>query len=549
MRTKSLEKLTLYIFFLLYLFIGIYTLEDYGINIEEHTQLYSGFYWLNYVFEFFEIDFLKNNLKSFLNHIAQDTNLPNPSIYTYGPIFDLPTAFIDLLNNNIDNSQNFKRRHLFVFLIFFISSIVFFKILNNRFSNFFSSFFGTVLYIFSPRIYGDSFHNNKDIIFLSLVVFSIFFIFKLFKKKKIKNIIFFSLFAALATSTRIMGLFLPVSLILFFFLEKQNIKLKNNFKYICLTIISYFFFLYVHFPFLWEAPFENFIKYITNSRDWVFSYYILFNGEYVLTTSLPDSYIFAWIGISTPILNLILFFCGFILIFKRLFIRVININEFTHYNCDFWRSKKEMKDNFIIFNLISILSILIFLNVSLVSGWRHLYFLNIFIIYIGIFFLNFIFIKFKKHQMKLILFFLLLFTPNIYKIFIFHPFQSLYLNEILSKSDKNKFLIDREGLSRLDSINKILDLENNNNIISIANASFIPYYRIKDKLSKKQQIRLKFVGREYENSDYIYNNYVYEVDPAFNNKYVIPSNFQQIYSLEIDGIKIYEIYKKKFKIK
>jgi len=151
--------------------------------------------------------------------------------------------------------------------------------------------------------------------------------------------------------------------------------------------------------------------------------------------------------------------------------------------------------------------------------------------------------------MKLILFFLLLFTPNIYKIFIFHPFQSLYLNEILSKSDKNKFLIDREGLSRLDSINKILDLENNNNIISIANASFIPYYRIKDKLSKKQQIRLKFVGGEYENSDYIYNNYVYEVDPAFNNKYVIPSNFQQIYSLEIDGIKIYEIYKKKFKIK
>ena len=77
MRTKSLEKLTLYIFFLLYFFIGIYTLEDYGINIEEHTQLYSGFYWLNYVFEFFEIDFLKNNLKSFLNHIAQN----NVSVY------------------------------------------------------------------------------------------------------------------------------------------------------------------------------------------------------------------------------------------------------------------------------------------------------------------------------------------------------------------------------------------------------------------------------------------------------------------------------------
>ena len=131
-----------------------------------------------------------------------------------------------------------------------------------------------------------------------------------------------------------------------------------------------------------------------------------------------------------------------------------------------------------------------------------------------------------------------------YKIIIFHPYQSLYLNEFLNKKEKNNFLIDREGLSRFDSINKILELENNKEIINIANASFIPYYRIKDAITKDQRLRLNFIGREYDYADYIYNNYVYEVDPNFNDKYDIPPNFKQIYSLEIDEIKIYEIYKR-----
>ena len=544
MKTKKLERLILCSFFLFYLIIGIYTLEDYGINIEEHTQLYSGFYWLDYVFNFFDIDFLKDEIKIFLDKVAWDSSLPNPEVFTYGPVFDLPAAFIEVLSNSFDNNFYFKQRHFLVFLVFFISSFVFFKILASRFNNFFINFFGTLLYIFSPRIYGDSFHNNKDIIFLSLVVLSIYFTFKLFKKKTIKNILFFSLFSALATSTRIMGLFLPVSIILFFLLEKLNIKSKNNFKYIGLTVISYFLFLYLHWPFLWESPVVNFFEYISKSKDWVFSYYILFNGKYILTTSLPDSYIFTWIGISTPILNLILFLFGIYFLSRRFFLRLISIDRFKQYNCDFWRNRNEMKDNFIIFNLFSIIAILIFLNVSLVSGWRHLYFLNIFIVYVGVFSLKYVFIKFRKFKNKIMFIFLILFIPNMYKIIIFHPYQSLYLNEILNKKEKNNFLIDREGLSRFDSINKILELENNKEIINIANASFIPYYRIKDAITKDQRLRLNFIGREYDYADYIYNNYVYEVDPNFNDKYDIPPNFKQIYSLEIDEIKIYEIYKR-----
>ena len=121
----------------------------------------------------------------------------------------------------------------------------------------------------------------------------------------------------------------------------------------------------------------------------------------------------------------------------------------------------------------------------------------------------------------------------------------MYFNEILNSKKKNSFLIDREGLTQLDSIHKILSITTNEKKINIANASFIPYYRTKDALSENNKNRVNFVGTEYNKADYIYNNYVYEVDPKYNKKYNIPPNFKKVYQLELNGVKMYEIYKKK----
>ena len=539
MKIKKTSNLIIYVFFLIYLTLGLFTLKDYGINIEEHTQLYSGIYWLNYIYDFFEIN-KSNELINLLNQISRDTQLPNPAKYTYGPVYDVPIAFLEVWLNTQDRSLSFEVRHFFIFIIFFISTYFFFKILDKRFKNFFVSFFGLLLFIFSPRIYGDSFHNNKDIIFLSLVVISIYFAFKIFEKKKIKNILLFSLFSALATSTRIMGLFLPVSIILFIFLSDQNKNIKKI-RYYILIVIFYFLFLILHWPFLWEAPIENFLQYIKNSQEWIFSYYILYNGKYILTTNLPDSYIFTWIGVTTPIINVILLLLGFCFVVNRLFLRFILIDKVQSNYSDFWRSKNEMKDYFIFFNLTTILSTLLFLNVSLVSGWRHLYFLNIFIVYLAAYSLNIILLRLKSYKIKILI--LLTLIPNFMKIIEFHPYQSLYFNELLSDKRKNSFLIDREGISRLDSINIILDIDNKNEI-NVANASFVPYYRISDVLNESDKKRINFVGTDYDKADYIYNNYVYEINPEYDDKYKIPKNFEMIYKLEIDGIIIYEIYKR-----
>ena len=70
-------------------------------------------------------------------------------------------------------------------------------------------------------------------------------------------------------------------------------------------------------------------------------------------------------------------------------------------------------------------------------------------------------------------------------------------------------------------------------------------------LKKKEEVakeddkkRLNFVGQEYNKADYIYTNYIYEVDIRYNNKYKIPENFKEFDKLIIDEIPIYTIYKR-----
>lgn len=547
MKKNKINNLILYSFFFIYFFIGIYSFKDYGVNIEEHTQVYSGFYWLNYIYDFFNINFLKNDLIEKLAKISSDKNLPNPQIYTYGPVFDVPVAFLELLFRGID-SPFFYFRHLLIFSIYFLSSIFVFKIFKLRFKNFFVCIFGTILFIYSPRLYGDSFHNNKDILFLSLIIFSIYFFFKFLKKNNIKYILLFALFSALSTSTRVIGLFLPVSVLIFLFFDNINKESKNKFFiYLIIIFLSYLFFLYVHWPYLWSAPLDNFLNYLYKSSNWIYSYFILFNKQYLLTTGLPDSFIYVWVAITTPIFNLVLFFLGTFFLLKRFFKRFISIELFNHnMNSDLWRSKNEMIDNFILLNFFAILSFLLFLHVPFVSGWRHVYFLNFFLIYIGTFYLHLLFLRFKNIDKLIASIILILIVPNIYKVIVFHPFQSLYFNELLNNEQKKGFLIDREGLSRLDSINKILKMEKSNNkVISIANASFLPYYRVQDAIKLYKKPKLRFVGREYEKADYIYNSFVYEVDPKFNKKYQIPDNFDLIYTLKVDEIIVYELFKKR----
>ena len=78
--------------------------------------------------------------------------------------------------------------------------------------------------ILSPRIFADSFYNNKDLIFLSLFIISIYFTVNFINQITYANSFFAALTCAFATDVRIIGIIAPLIILLFFFLEAAGNK-------------------------------------------------------------------------------------------------------------------------------------------------------------------------------------------------------------------------------------------------------------------------------------------------------------------------------------
>ncbi len=75
-------------------------------------------------------------------------------------------------------------------------------------------------------------------------------------------------------------------------------------------------------------------------------------------------------------------------------------------------------------------------------------------------------------------------------------------------------------------------------------ASWLPLQRSLQLLDKTEREKIQIVGQEFDEADYIYTNFISEVDKNFNKKYKIPSNFIKIDEYVLDKIRVYEIYKK-----
>ena len=179
---NSISKKITFLFFFLFFLIGVLTYKDYGISVDEEFQRSSGLYWLNYILNF-------TPFNEFANEVAQKFQqskgftISDAEIHKYyGVIFDLPAVLLEIIFDINDSRNFFYFKHFLTFSLFFFGSIFFYKLLLNRFSNNFIALMGTIFFVFSPRIYGNSFYNPKDIIFLSILCMAMYFCFKLFDR-------------------------------------------------------------------------------------------------------------------------------------------------------------------------------------------------------------------------------------------------------------------------------------------------------------------------------------------------------------------------------
>tara|TARA_B110000259_G_scaffold134288_1_gene151373 strand:+ start:558 stop:2213 length:1656 start_codon:yes stop_codon:yes gene_type:complete len=545
-KIKSTHSIFLFLTYFIIVIAVLSTFRDFGIHIEEKFHRMNGLYWLNYISHIFNFEKI-NSITEIKMKEVSDYTLSSVAYYNkYGVIFDLPLAYIEILFNIKKIENVYYLKHLLSFLIFLLSSFFFYKILFQRFNNFFLSLAGTILFITTPRIFGDSFFY-KDILFLSFFNIGLYFLLKASDKLSLKNIFFFAIFSAITFNLRIFGIFLPITFFLILIIKSFYSKnIYNYLKYYFFYLLSLICLIIVFSPYLWSNPLTNFLDiFFSLKKDLIGSNIkILFNNEFINNRNIPETYLLTWIFISTPIIIITLFLLGYIFYTKRFIQRLIGIKESQIFN-DLWRGRNEQKDFIIFFILTSFYLTLLVFNSPFYNGWRLVYFLNIFIIYFTVYQVNNFIILYKKNDLKKKLISFLVVASifhNIISLANYHPYQSYYFSDLISDNKKNSFEGDYHGIAGKHLFLK-LSTNNKGQKIKIAVASHTPLHRSLEAIDSDLRSNFEVIGQDYKNADFIFKNNISEVNSNLNKKYNIPDNFVKIDELVVKGVIIYEIFK------
>ena len=316
----------------------------------------------------------------------------------------------------------------------------------------------------------------------------------------------------------------------------SNSNLKNNFydllKKTTIPILLSLLFTYSMWPYLWENPIQNFYYAFSEIKQYNHGGHNLYFGNIIESNKTPWHYSLIWILISTPIMYIVLFFCGVF--------RSIQNNDYQKKLSNHNNINIVLYCSLLIITLSLVLIIL--LNSTLYNGWRHLYFIYPFIIFVALFGLEFILIFFNKVKIKLFIIFIFIFSLLDVAIWMKHnnPYQYVFFNMLGKKIDPKNFDLDYWGLSYHQNLNYLLENENFSNA-KIWNSSQTKLFYSLFSLNEKN--RNKFIEvTNIKDADYWITNY-YMDKTIYDEKFFL--KYDLVNSIVVDGVIINSVFKKK----
>lgn len=285
--------------------------------------------------------------------------------------------------------------------------------------------------IFSPRIFGESMNNPKDIphaLGYAMAMYGLIALLQDFPRKMLRNALILAVGFGITFGQRPAGGLLQACYIVFFiglyyFLNKEfavqlkadNSKLMKRLAlFVCVAFLVGAAIGFSAWPFGLQSPISNSLvslKGMTN-RDIVLR--VLFDGEYRYNNNMPWYYEFKWIVISNPLVVI-----AGVIIFLALVLKAIK-----HYGM--------FTVIFLAFCSFFPLLYMIYKNSSVHDTWRHVFFVYVFWVIMAALGWNLlmIFIKEIKYQRLLPFVAILGLLPTIAWTFRSHPNQYVYFNEL-----------------------------------------------------------------------------------------------------------------------
>ena len=459
-------------------------------------------------------------------------------------IFGIPSIVIEEALALDDLKEVFLFRHKLNFTFHFIGIIFFFFFSRELFGSNNRAILATLIYILHPRIFAHSFFNPKDIIFMASMSIALYPIVKYIKSLEYKWLTIASIAMGISMSCRVVGVYIPVLVVLFSIIN--HIILKNNFSYynirsLFIRSIMVFIFcstiFYILTPYFWVDPISGFLETFNIAKQFDFSGNVFFFGKLIPAKDIPWYYVPVWIFITTPIIFILFFIIGVLLLIIRM--HIVTENNLM-----------------LLFCIISILTpyiCSILFNSTLYDGWRHFYFIYPFITTIICFSITSVYDYLSKYFKKINLIYLkfglligVIINP-LYSIIFMHPFQQVYFNSLSGTDPMSNFDGDYWGTSYRQGLEYLIKINTNDSIyVKTANHPGSLNRHIINKKDRKRLIYEYMIKNKDDfKPDYYITNYRENIKEYELAKKNIPPFDNEIYSIDINGMKILGVYKYK----
>jgi hypothetical protein len=491
---KYLSHLPIILLLCVLVITGLNTYKTYGTQWDEYLQRNMGRVNYNYIAE-------GNDSLLILN--GRD----------YGTVVELPLYALEKKFAPDQPAASTFIRHLACYLLFCVGVLFFYlTLIKLRFNNWWA-ICGAIMLVLSPRIYGHSFFNSKDVPLMVFYIIAYYALLCFIENPDIKRSFYLALSTALLIDTRITGVIMVPITILFFFLfeyQKSDLSFKALLSIAFLKKLKYYvvfcaLLVYIFWPYLWLNPIKNFLIAFLNMSHYRWKGYSLLFGESIFSFETPWYFALSWIAITTPLLYLCLYLIGF----TGIVYQTVQLKK------QVFKDKKLLEKLMALSLFILPLLAIIGLKSVLYDTWRHVYFVYPFLLIVAMYGAQWIYEKLKSEMLKWasIALFTLLIAAELVKMVNAFPNEYVYFNELVSDKNENiryHYDMDYWGTTFKLGFEKILAMDTRDTIKVTGNC--YPAYSNYNLLKHMDpNCRLEYVLQE-KDAHYYLTNYRFKPD-------------------------------------
>lgn len=368
--------------------------------------------------------------------------------------------FLAIVTKVFPNVFEYDVRHFFNALLGCFL-FLFTALIGKKIGGWKAGFFTLLFVWLSPRLFGESFNNSKDIPFALGMMFTLYHMIPFLKnlpKPSWRSVIYIALGIGFTLSTRIGGVLLFAYLGLFsliiYFIKIKNKEINSFFnpdfsqlllKGLVIFVVSYVIGI-ATWPWALQSPLSNPMESFKQMEKFQIGINVLYGGELINSLSTPPNYTLNWIFRTSPEIVLAFFLVGILLI----------IPTAKHFHSKFIY--------FILFSAIFPVAYAVYSGSNLYDGWRHFLFVYPPMCILAGTTISFLMEKYNKKIVTIGLSSIIilgLFLP-IRKLVSLHPNQYVYFNDLSGglKGNYKQYETDYYMSSARETFNKLAEKEN-----------------------------------------------------------------------------------------